>query len=142
MGKHLRSRYIKLLPADGYYSKENMRVQSSHLERCLMSAQSLLAGLVQTGSTNLLPIPWQPVAVNMIPVDKDYVRNFEIKCSEKLYNNHFTLFRRSTNSACHAQSTMQCMKNYSMIQIHKRICIDSMRKIRIYIDMWRKIRAR
>lgn len=76
MGKHLRQRYRRLLPENGLYSQENMRVLSSYVERCLMSAESLLAGLMPPSpSENLLPIAWQPVAVNAIPPDTDYVGN-------------------------------------------------------------------
>lgn len=78
-GKNLRIRYKKLLPADGFYSAENMRVVSSFKERCIMSVQSLLAGLMPPDDClNRLPFPWQPVAITSIPADSDYVRHISI----------------------------------------------------------------
>lgn len=75
LGKHLRSRYQRLLPSDGYYSKENMLVLSSNPERCVMSAQSMLAGLMPPDDCEYcLPSLWQPVAVNTMPAEEDYVR--------------------------------------------------------------------
>lgn len=51
-----------------------MIVTSSYAERCLMSAQAFLAGFMPSNeSFNTLPIPWQPVAVNSIPRDRDNV---------------------------------------------------------------------
>lgn len=56
-----------------------MRVLSSHAERCIMSVQCLLAGLMPPDEAeNLLPIPWQPVAVNVIPSEVDYVRDINL----------------------------------------------------------------
>lgn len=74
LGKHLRTRYFRLLPPNGLYSKEDMSILSSYAERCLMSAQSFLAGfLPPLESNNPLPIPWQPVVINSIPRDQDIV---------------------------------------------------------------------
>lgn len=73
LGRTLNIRYKRLLPLDGLYSKEDIYVLSSAAERCLMSAQSFLAGLLQPSKT-FLPIPWQPVAVNSLPRDRDNVR--------------------------------------------------------------------
>lgn len=75
LGQTLRNRYYRLLPPNGLYSKDNMYVLSSAAERCLMSAQSFLAGfLPPLTNQNVLPILWQPVAINSIPRDRDNVR--------------------------------------------------------------------
>lgn len=52
-----------------------MYVLSSAHERCLMSGQSVVAGLLQSPADNphKLPINWQPVAINSIPRDRDTV---------------------------------------------------------------------
>lgn len=74
IGVLLRSRYEHLLPPDGLYSKNDMHVVSSNLERCLMSVQSLLAGLMPPlENDNPLPLHWQPIPVSIIPADRDYV---------------------------------------------------------------------
>lgn len=80
MGMHLRWRYVDLLPSDSIYSQENMRAVSSHPQRCVMSGQCLLAGLMPPNqSVNPLPIQWQPAAVIALPKDSDYVRSFDIQ---------------------------------------------------------------
>lgn len=72
----LRKKYHRLLPADGIYHKDNMFVLSSYAERCLMSAQGFLAGFLPPNEKkNLLPITWQPVAINSVPRDRDKVRS-------------------------------------------------------------------
>lgn len=68
LGQNLRTRYESLLPKDGMYSQENMFVRSSYAERCIMSAQAMLAGFLppKEGSSKL-PLPWQPVPVTAVP---------------------------------------------------------------------------
>lgn len=86
MGMHLRSRYEQLLPPDGLYSRENMRILSSHVERCVMSVESLLAALLSPNKCeNLLPIQWQPAPVFPLPADYDYVRYFNLKQANRMY---------------------------------------------------------
>lgn len=72
LGQHLRLRYYRLLPEDGLYSRDEMKIQSSAAERAIMSAQSFLAGFTPPLENNKpLPILWQPVAVSTIPRDRD-----------------------------------------------------------------------
>lgn len=75
LGQILHSRYKNLLSTDGIYSTYNMYVLSSSAERCLMSAQAFLASFLAP-SKNILPIAWQPVAVNSLPRDRDNVRKY------------------------------------------------------------------
>lgn len=81
LGKNLRTRYYRLQPPSGFYSKDDMYVLSSAAERCLMSAQSFLAGfLPPLENRNLLPIQWQPVAINSFPRDRDYLMAQKKSC--------------------------------------------------------------
>lgn len=74
LGKNLRMRYYRLLPKNGIYTQQEVYVLSSAAERCLMSAQSVLAGFMPPLShNNVLPILWQPIAVNSIPRQDDIV---------------------------------------------------------------------
>lgn len=93
-GKNLRLRYESLLPKDGIYSQENMLVRSSYAERCIMSAQAMLAGFMppSEGSTKL-PLHWQPVPVTSIPRKDDTLIaqkkpcfNYEVQLKEALYD--------------------------------------------------------
>lgn len=73
-GTNLRARYYRLLPSDGYYSKNIVFVTSSYAERCIMSAQSFLAGFMPPlENFNPLPILWQPIPINSVPRDIDNV---------------------------------------------------------------------
>ena len=72
LGKNLRARYYRLIPSNGLYSKDDMYVLSSYAERCLMSAQSFLAGFMPP-LQNSFPFAWQPIAVNSLARDRDTV---------------------------------------------------------------------
>lgn len=79
-------RYYRLLPPNGIYTQQQIRVLSSAAERCIMSANSLLAGFMPPlEHSNLLPIQWQPVAVNTIPRHEDTV-NFFLTTFIKIYS--------------------------------------------------------
>lgn len=86
---------MHLLPSNGFYSTSEMYVLSSAAERCLMTAQSFLAGLLPPTNKELhrLPINWQPVAVNSVPRDRDKLISQKATCPkydeilEKMYSN-------------------------------------------------------
>ncbi|KAH8311267.1 hypothetical protein KR044_005295 [Drosophila immigrans] len=72
LGRNLRMRYYRLLPSNSIYTQQQVHVLSSAAERCVMSAQSVLAGLMPPlDNNNVLPIPWQPVAVNTLARNDD-----------------------------------------------------------------------
>lgn len=78
LGVRLRERYRSLLPKNGHYSTNEMFVMSSATERCLMTAQSFLAGFLPPNDDDddqryALPIKWQPVAINSVPRESDRV---------------------------------------------------------------------
>lgn len=74
LGKNLHTRYYRLLPKDGMYSKEEILVQSSEAERCIMSAQSFMASFMEPlENRNPLPISWQPIPVRTVPRSQDYL---------------------------------------------------------------------
>lgn len=76
LGTNLRSRYLSLLPPDGVYASDKLQVDSKSLERCLMSAQCVMAGLLPPPpSQNGLPILWQPVAIHAVQ-EENIVRAF------------------------------------------------------------------
>lgn len=70
-------RYYRLLPPSSLYSTGDILVQSSAAERCIMSAQGVLAGFMPPlEQNNVLPIAWQPIPVNVLPRNEDIVRMF------------------------------------------------------------------
>ncbi|XP_018785612.1 PREDICTED: lysosomal acid phosphatase [Bactrocera latifrons] len=94
LGKNLRMRYYRLLPPNGIYTQQQVLASSSAAERCIMSAQSVLAGFMPPLDHNkVLPIPWQPAAVNVIPRSEDTLLAQKKPCLkydtilQKLYKN-------------------------------------------------------
>jgi len=74
LGKFLKDRYISNTHfIDPMYLHDEVYIRSSDRERCLQSAESQLAGLYppmgrQVWNPNL---PWQPIPVHTVPLDKD-----------------------------------------------------------------------
>ncbi|XP_046545890.1 LOW QUALITY PROTEIN: prostatic acid phosphatase-like [Haliotis rubra] len=88
LGRFLRRRYNGFL-SDKYIHTE-IQVQSSNVDRCLMSAYSNLAGLYppsgdQVWNSN---IPWQPIPVHTRPEEEDNELNMGEDCPwyDQLYN--------------------------------------------------------
>lgn len=80
LGQRLREQYRNFLPE--YYLTDNVYVRSSYADRCLMSAQTLLAGLFppkgeQVWNPKLL---WQPIPVRSVPRSEDNVIAMKKKC--------------------------------------------------------------
>lgn len=79
-GQYLRVRYGALLGEN--YSPKKVYVQSSDMDRTLMSAQACLAGLFppsddETWNSKLL---WQPIPVHTMPRKSDYLIAIETNC--------------------------------------------------------------
>ncbi|XP_055301172.1 prostatic acid phosphatase-like [Sitodiplosis mosellana] len=74
LGKYLRRRYASLL-GDGHYSNDNVYVQSTDVDRTLMSAAANLAGLFPPDDNQVWnrDINWRPIPIHSIPLDLDYV---------------------------------------------------------------------
>jgi lysosomal acid phosphatase len=84
LGQWLSKRYESLLSKK--YSKRNIYVLSSDVDRCLMSAESNMAGVYPPeGDQQWNPdLKWQPVPIHTIPIRLDNVSaalHFEIKKS-------------------------------------------------------------
>lgn len=82
LGLQLAERYKDFLPQK--YHLEDVLVQSSYADRCIMSAQLVLAGLFppikdQIWNTNLM---WQPIPVHSIPRFIDNKIALKKKCSK------------------------------------------------------------
>lgn len=73
LGQYLRSRYGSFLPLK--YFKEDIYVQSTDVDRTLMSAYSVLAGLYEPNTKDNWnrDIRWQPIPVHTIPEKSDEV---------------------------------------------------------------------
>lgn len=74
LGRSLRERYGFLLPEHGMYTRDSTLVLSSASERCILTAQSLLASFYEPPKNAIdIPIRWQPVTVNVLKPEDDIV---------------------------------------------------------------------
>lgn len=73
LGEWLRNRYNHMM--NGTYSRDIVYVQSTDVDRTLMSAESNLAGLFPPLSNERwnVKIDWQPIPVHTIPEKLDEV---------------------------------------------------------------------
>lgn len=71
LGRWLRNRYSELLSAT--YSKADIYVRSTDIDRTIMSAQANLAGLYPPVGADIWDstIQWQPIPVHSVPVELD-----------------------------------------------------------------------
>ncbi|KAG4079489.1 hypothetical protein HA402_005186 [Bradysia odoriphaga] len=95
LGKWFRSRYNGFLSSS--YKSDEIYVQSSDVDRTLMSAQANLAGLyAPTGSQIWNPfLLWQPIPVHTQPVETDYLIAGEVPSSCKSYHKALELHQES-----------------------------------------------
>ncbi|XP_008193226.1 testicular acid phosphatase homolog [Tribolium castaneum] len=87
LGLKMRQLYHDFIPK--YYFPDEVKVMSSYADRCLMSAQALLAGLFpprddQVWNKDLL---WQPIPVHYVPRSQDNLIAMKAKC--KKYDEEF-----------------------------------------------------
>ncbi|XP_052836682.1 prostatic acid phosphatase isoform X2 [Drosophila gunungcola] len=80
LGKWLRKRYSALLPSK--YSNQDIYVQSTDVDRTLMSAQSNLAGLYEPQGEDIWnsDIKWQPIPIHTIPEKEDHILAAKAPC--------------------------------------------------------------
>lgn len=81
LGKYLRSRYSKLIGAQ--YSPDKVYIQCSDVNRNLMSAECVAAGLFPPSGDEVWNenLKWQPIPVHTIDFDKDNLLSSRVKCS-------------------------------------------------------------
>uniref|UniRef100_A0A8D8AXB9 Testicular acid phosphatase homolog n=2 Tax=Culex pipiens TaxID=7175 RepID=A0A8D8AXB9_CULPI len=81
LGRSLRERYGFLLPEHGMYTRDSTLVLSSASERCVLTAQSLLAAFYEPPKDAIdIPIRWQPVTVNVLKPEDDILLGQRRSC--------------------------------------------------------------
>jgi len=87
LGEYLRWRYDRFLPR--IYNKEDIFIQSSNLDRTIMSAQANLAGMYPPESQQQWNprLNWQPIPIHSIPTQYDHILDFSLPCPR--YNEEF-----------------------------------------------------
>lgn len=73
LGQWLHTRYFELLGT--HYDKDHFYIQSTNVDRTLMSAESNLAGMWAPTRDEIWnpSIPWQPVPVHTLPEEMDEI---------------------------------------------------------------------
>ena len=73
LGRSLRQRYVDFIPE--IYFPNDVYMLSSDADRCIMSAQSLLAGLYPPSEIQIIEpqLGWQPIPVHTSPRNLDKV---------------------------------------------------------------------
>lgn len=110
LGQILGERYGSLIPEHGMYTSNITYVSSSASERCVLSAQSLLAGFFKPNKDVLdMPIPWQPVPVHVLTPSEDTILGQRRKCPkldavrEDLFKNPIPEFKQWVKEATNLQ---------------------------------------
>lgn len=86
MGKFFRRRYQDLI-GNGECLRDNVYIQSTDVDRTLMSAESNLAGFFPPEADEIWneQLLWQPLPVHTIPETSDYVLAAKKPCSRYTY---------------------------------------------------------
>ncbi|XP_069814439.1 prostatic acid phosphatase [Dendropsophus ebraccatus] len=79
LGKYLRKRYSEFL--NETYSRHEVYVRSTDVDRTLMSAQANLAGLYPPVDRQIWNknIPWRPIPVHTVPLSEDHLLSIPLK---------------------------------------------------------------
>uniref|UniRef100_V5I8Q3 acid phosphatase n=1 Tax=Anoplophora glabripennis TaxID=217634 RepID=V5I8Q3_ANOGL len=82
LGKWLRERYVDFLPVS--YNKNDIKIHSSNVDRCLMSAESNVAGLYPPEGNQVWndQLKWQPIPIHTTPKTEDAILAQSKPCSK------------------------------------------------------------
>ncbi|KAJ3656085.1 hypothetical protein Zmor_015186 [Zophobas morio] len=126
LGLKLRQLYPDFIPE--YYFPEDVKVLSSYADRCLMSAEALLAALFppkgkQIWNENLL---WQPIPVHYVPRSQDNLIAMKAAC--KNYDEELT---RVLNSAVIKNIDEENSQLYDYLTKHTGQPVDTIGKVEL-----------
>lgn len=133
LGQYLRQRYNHLLNTTAY-SKELIYVQSTDVDRTLMSALSNLAGLFPPDSNQLwnTDIPWQPIPVHTTPETQDYVLAAKKSCP-----NYDYALKKYKNSPEYKELNKKFKPLYEYLTQHSGKKIDTFTGVNnLYNTLW------
>lgn len=95
LGKYFRRRYKEIL--GNRYSAHDIYVQSTDVDRAIMSAQTNLAALYKPTDDEVWDkkLDWQPIPVHTVPAEFDYTLYCKRECPE--YRSAFKKFERKSD---------------------------------------------
>lgn len=81
LGLFMRERYATL--RNDTYSEDDIYIQSSDIDRTIMSAEAFLAGLYTPDKPTDIwntHLPWQPIPVHTLPIEYDHLIIADRQC--------------------------------------------------------------
>lgn len=133
LGQYLRRRYEPLLNTTDY-SKDIVYVQSTDVDRTLMSAQSNLAGMFPPSPNTQFHenLPWSPIPVHTLPERMDMILSAKKPCP--MYD--FTL-KKYKNSEEYLEMLKRYKPLFKYLSKHTGKHIDSFTAVQnLYNTLW------
>lgn len=121
-GRWMRDRYSKLLPEQ--YHRSDIYVQSTDVDRTLMSVESHLAGLYPPVTSQIWNqnLSWQPIPIHTVPESMDYVSINSLRALP--YTFHFANFSL-LDSSFDKTSFITSFSIIHIRQLHSELRIDA-----------------
>lgn len=96
LGTYLRKRYNSVYIENGSYSRENIYVQSTDVDRTLMSAAHNLAGMFPPQNSQIWnnSLLWQAIPIHTIPQNLDGILTARRPC--QFYDQNYKNYEQST----------------------------------------------
>lgn len=127
LGQFLRRRYRNLL-GDGGFSSKLVHVQSTDIERALMSALCMSAGLFPPAGSQVWNenIPWQPIPVYTMPRRMDHILAADRPCPR------YKIARKNVE-----KSDEICALNKRLKPLYKYLTKNSGKKVNSIVNVRR-----
>lgn len=132
LGQWLRRRYTNFLNTT--FHVDDIYVQSSDVDRTLMSAQSTLAGLYPPVGNKIWNrnILWQPIPVHTMPVSEDYLIAGQVPACPA-YQNAFNQYMVS-DELRQFESSIQPIYDY--LTINTGVAVQDLYTLLFIRDSW------
>nr|XP_018912827.1 PREDICTED: prostatic acid phosphatase-like [Bemisia tabaci] len=118
-GRWMRDRYSKLLPEQ--YHRSDIYVQSTDVDRTLMSVESHLAGLYPPVSSQIWNqnLSWQPIPIHTVPESMDYILSQKKPCERYDYE-----LKKAKSSSIMKAVNEKYKQLYQYVTLHSGKKID------------------
>ncbi len=133
LGKWLRCRYDDFLRQS--YNSNDIYIQSSDVDRTLMSAESNLAGLYEPEGEQIWTseLRWQPIPVHTRPVDTDYLTAGGVPSSCSSYQKAYAKYLQSPD----VQNKIRTAKPFfDQISVRMNATVNNLTALLLVRDSW------
>lgn len=132
MGRWLRRRYENFISQ--IYDLDEIYIQSSDVDRTLMSAQSNLNGLYPPKGYQRHPfLTWQPIPVHTKPVDTDYLIASSVPSNCSSYQKAFIKYYQSPKMTNLQQ---QAKPLFDYISAKMGVTVNDLVNLTLIRDAW------